>query len=712
MAIKEEQRGEFAETNVDNGTNNTDVNVRTGMTNSDFDLFQKKEVNGEQEFRDDLYEAIKKGDVERVKELTGWTRDATRPDNAVVPELAQQTQDNANKKEEDDKRLQNQQMANTQLQTEDGKPVDPLMGFLTDPFGIHNGATQPAAQSYAGDSLEEAIRKGDWSAAARIMNALLAREQSEGQDFTGDGRVSTNGESYSPDAYGGYMSYDDGGGWNYADAYGGNYDANGYTASDGSRTGVDGSTIDAKDPGVIHLADGGTTNVADLGLEATTANATAVDNQYINASRLLNNVPAPTTPNPNLQQDAATSAGAGVKDLGTVPPLSKDGVTVVNRNIKKHGLDDGSKINTSIFTHLASMKSEANPKVVATLDEKNKVLKDLASEDDAVRAKAFARIGVDDPDGKPISLSMASQDAVAGLSSYTYKPPGSTAAGTTGTDGAAPADAGSWFQDDYGYYDTATGAYFEKDVAADKDGWQGDYFSDDGWRREEDGTWYDPDGTAYYDGGDISYADGGYQWADGSYEDAKGNYVDEKGNLYLADNFTDKPSYAAQDGVNYRDQLQAAAKAGTPWTPDATMTNAAPTTTVPAATTSATATTTTASTLASTTATPTTASPATGTTLNGTTTAPATLDNFSTFMGSLNSFLTTSEATKAINTSFGTSSFFDPLSPISGASTVWGTKFFDPAAVTASNTQAPADPLQSIAPTNPYYKPAAQAVAM
>lgn len=54
MAIKEEERQETAGTTVENGPASTDVNTRTGMTNTDFELFQKRDVSAEQEFRDDL----------------------------------------------------------------------------------------------------------------------------------------------------------------------------------------------------------------------------------------------------------------------------------------------------------------------------------------------------------------------------------------------------------------------------------------------------------------------------------------------------------------------------------------------------------------------------------------------------------------------------------------------------------------------------------
>jgi hypothetical protein len=211
MAIKEEERGEYLETKVaDTQVNSTDVNVRTGMTNDQFEMYQRKDVDQQVEFKDDLYDAVKRGDIQRVKELTGWSRDATRPEDTIVNDMTKETQDNADKiaKEEEAKRQQEALNAQNAAATgaEGQGPVDALMAFMLDPFGLTKSGPS-APEPYTGNSLEEAVRRGDWSAAARIMNALRAREQSEGQDFTGDGVVSggnnaMEGGYVNPTSYG------------------------------------------------------------------------------------------------------------------------------------------------------------------------------------------------------------------------------------------------------------------------------------------------------------------------------------------------------------------------------------------------------------------------------------------------------------------------------------------------------------------------------
>lgn len=753
MAIKEEERQEFAETKVADTENvsSTDVNVRTGMTNDQFDLHQKKEVDQQIEFKDELYSAVQRGDIQRVKELTGWTRDATRPDNTVVTEVTQETQENAHLKEKEEETKRQKELNERNAAATGAEPVDPLMAFLTDPFGLHNPGAAEKAENYSGNSLEEAIRRGDWTAAARIMNALRAREQNEKQDFNDDGHVSGGSSSsmeaaYGPgtsDSYGGTTYYDSSGNWYYGDRFGGVYDTYGYTYADGSKTGADGSHVDAQDPSVIVMADGTKIQAQDAGLDGSLEQTKQLQDLLVLGSQTLNGVEGNNPADPTFQQTANSAEGAA--NTPSTPQLSAAGQGVVIRATKKHGVT-GAKVEVNnVFTAVRDMQvvDETTGQLrLANKNEQEKMLQALNSEDESIRNAAFAKINIDPASGN-FTLKKASQDSVASFSTMSFARPGSTSAPEGESVTPSAVDTSTWYEDEYGYYDLGTGSYYEKDASAEAEGWQGDYYSDDGWSKDADGNWTSPEGTIYYADGDISYADGGYEWADGAYMDAEGTYVDANGDLYLSDNFESTPNALAADAPEggWKEAVKAAAASGTTFTMPtkdpavapqsvatadvAPSTVTAPTTSTAPVTSAFTAGALTAGTAAGTLAAGTTASALTGagTNTTGTTaistetgagslyadaSVESTLNNFSQFIGSLTSFLSTSDVTRALN-EFAPSSFIDLNAPITtGSSSIWGTKFFDPAAI-GVNPPEPEDPLKSIAPTNPYYKPAAGA---
>lgn len=738
MAIKEEERQEFAGTNVDNGPNSTDVNSRTGMTNDQFDMYQRKDIDTQVEFKDDLYDAMKRGDIQRVKELTGWTRDANRPDDTVITEVTKETQDNADKKEKDDeaKRQQalNEQNAAATGATGTEGPVDPLMAFMMDPFGLRNmGGTQPAASTYSGDSLEEAVRRGDWSAAARIMNALRAREQNEKQDFTGDGVVSGGNNNSGADGYSGYSSPSDYG-WD-PQWTNSNGDFQPWAEQpDGSVKTINDITFDAK-TGQIKLQDGSTytdPNGQPLapqdGKDATvTASILAANTAGVvdlKTGETADGKPAVVKPATADDVTNARSANQDAKDQGKpVVEMTQAEVTEMNR-----------------FHGQFAAKLNALPAA-----ERTKAWNAINGTDETARADAYRAVYGKDAQGRYIydehrkamdalkfggEMSVDRQTSVESqiASKYAPKPSGTVVAGTddppppvegeapktgtsTTTSPAAPSYA--WAEDEW-YYSGAEGQ--------------------DGYGYMDDGYYYESDGGTWDEYG-YTDKDGGYTWDNttengslaGAYQDKNGNFVDKDGNLFLDGNYSDKPDAVAANAPagGWASALKTAAADGTTFTmpaqnttqPDVTQTVAkedvdpnalksTSTVTPPAATSlTGTASADNLDVAAKTNTSPTTTNTGAGSLYTDAGLAN-TVANFSQFMGSLTSFLSASEVTRALN-EVAPSSFIDLSAPIpTGTASVWGTKFFDPAAINVNNTTpTPVDPLAAVPPTNPYYRP-------
>ena len=688
MAIKEEERQEFAGTQVDNGPASTDVNVRTGMTNSDFDLFQKKDVSGEQEFRDDLYSAIKRGDVERVKELTGWTRDATRPDDTVVPALAKETQENADRKEAEDKRLQAQANQNSQELTSPGdeQPADPLLAFMKDPFGLGGASTQKGPESYGGDSLEEAIRRGDWSAAARIMNAVRAREENEHQDFSGDGYIAGGQGNSMDSAY--YNQPGAGWGAEYTDSNG-NFQP-WAESSDGSVKSIDGTHYDSTS-NEIKLRNGQTyESPSGEPLDATTSRE-AVKTEATLAALNANIDPhtgKPLDPSKPTGTPATIASGtaANVDTAVSVNAEQKDRKESV-ASLSVSELAEQQRFHQRVTAEIRDLP-EAERKAAWHTIQKGTEAERAALYTKILGADVYAahKQTLDDLSWERKHGTL-SNDKLAEITAG-HKPAESVpvpAADTTGTAvaGAAVTTGGA--------YDWAKDEWFYKDTKGQDGYGYADSF----------GNYWVPDG-GHYDENGYTDKNGGYTWDNtaangtlaGGYQDRDGNYVDKSGNLFLAGNYSETPDRLAAEAPNggkWKDILDASAAKNETFTlpakPDAA-TTVAP------------------STVAST-VTPTVNTvpgvPAAGTSMQS---AP---DNVSNFMGSLTSFLTTSEVNKAVNT-YTQSNYFDMTSPITGSSSVWGTKFFDPANISlATPAVTAADPVMTIAPTNPYYKPATTA---
>jgi hypothetical protein len=731
MAIKEEERGEFAETKVDNGIPSTDVNVRTGMTNDQFDLYQKRDVNQEQEFRDDLYYAIKHGDTEKVKELTGWTRDANRPENSVMPEVTKEAQDNADKKEEEEKRQRKLNEENAAASAAPGaegdKPMDPLLAFMKDPFGLGGSDAPKAPQTYAGDSLEEAIRRGDWSAAARIMNALRAREENEKQDFTGDGYVAGSNTNtapgYSAADYGPGFSSDSYGNWSYADQYGGTYNNYGYQAADGSFTGQGGMKVSAD--GTITLQNGQTYETTGT---TTQEDKIAIASADTDIAKMKAGLPLDGPPPTPDQLKNANPPGSAVQPVAHTDP-EKDAI-LAESVAKTTKAATGKNYNETRDPNERAMFIKARAEVMDALEkkidadpanahksdwEKRKILKhDLAVLDGSIgkpadREKLYTEVlgdkytqnkdlynAVDygrfdatrmeraqqmwgdhkgdhqqwghhqQNDGQTATAGGQQQPATDGTATLAAATTGSTALSLGGGLNTDP-----WWK---------TGG---DDPWSWKSSWDADPMkglSGSTFAATTNEYWGHGAGGFYDDNG---YNDkyGGYKWDNtaengslaGGYMDKNGNYVDKAGNLYLAGNNSDTPDRtAAQAGaVSWTDQLHKAAEDGTDFK--------APAATIP--------------TVAAANATQTqTVDPSAG--------------NFSSFLQNTTSLLTTEEASRQIGLATG-SNFFDMSQPITGASNVWGTKFFDPAAAMVAQAVAPAantDVAMTIPPTNPYYK--------
>ena len=718
MAIKEEERQEFAETKVENGLSGTDVNVRTGMTNDQFDLYQKKDVDMAVEFKDELYDAVKRGDVQKVKELTGWARDASRPDDTIVTDMTRETQENADTKEKEDeaKRQQalNEQNAAASGATGTEGPVDPLMAFMMDPFGLTKSGP-PAAETYSGNSIEEAIRRGDWTAAARIMNALRAREQNEKQDFSGDGYVSGHGAVSDAPVYSDY---------NASNYFGSQFsDGNGNfqpwaDSPDGSRESIDGTRFNAA-TGEITLGDGSTYVGPDgQGL------APELAKQTVGTEAIFAAIDANIDPKTGLPLDPTKPSGTP----DTIKPGTADNVTSA-ASATQEGNDRGRPVAEMSTDEQREMKKfhDQVPGMIAALPkaERDAAWAAIKGNDPEARAQTYEKLFGDKYHEHKAAMDNfqygMSASRYSSLSSQfvgpplpaDYKPPEPAA------DGSAPAPAVttpaapdySWAADEW-YYDDMEGQ--------DGYGYMSDY-----------GSYYTSDGRVYDEFG-YTDTDGGYTWDTGelagAYQDKNYNYVDAKGDLYLDGNYTGPPDALAKDAPDggWAKELQrvAAVKDGPAFvlTKQPDVTQPAVTQTVanedvdltrPTTTTNA-KTNTLSSSLTGT----------GGTTDNTNTTVAAktgagslyadssienVVSNFSQFMGSLTSFLSTSDVTRALN-EVAPSSFMDLSAPIStGTASVWGTKFFDPAAINVNNMAPELDPLASIPPTNPYYKPVSPA---
>ena len=679
-----------------------------------------------------------------MKELTGWTRDASRPEESIVPGMARETQENADRKEEEDKRLKQAADANAQAQLNPGedKPADPLLAFMADPFGLHN-STSPQASSYSGDSLEEAIRRGDWSAAARIMNAVRAREESEHQDFSGDGNVAGSravATGYTAADYGPTYTSDSYGNWDYGDRYGGHYSNFGYQAADGSFTGTSGMKVSAD--GNITLSNGQTyetiapaTQAEKVDIASAAGDAAKIaagiplDGPPPSPDQLKNANPpgsaAPAVPNPDPAKNAmvgestarAVKAATGRSYSQTRDPAIREAfvrartevVEAVQHKYEAPQYAGMSKREreTAVRNDLAVLDGSRGTAADRTRLY-TQVLGDKYTQNaDLYNAVDYGRFdqarmerlrgqwsGHHGQNGQAAAPATAQPAPVAGDTTPSVAATDAPAVPTTANAAADPWAAMNW-------NNTSS---------------SGSQYSFGEFGSEYDGYWGEKKG--FYDDHGFNDKDGGYTWDDtaengtlaGGYADKNGNYVDKAGNLYLAGNNSETPDRVAADAPNggkWVDILKADAANNSTFTlPGQTAASG----TTPVATTPDPAA------LVSTGATaPSGFSTASAATASTTAPTDQQMDGFSTFMGGAKSFLTTSEVDKAVNT-FAQSNFFDLNAPVTGtgagASTVWGTKFFDPATVAAAPA-APAvdpavDPVLAIAPTNPYYKPAAQ----
>lgn len=235
MAIKEEERQEFKETHVENGTNNTDTNVRTGLRNDAFEMQQESHID-DTVMKDELLAARNRGDVTRVRELIGEgeSEDAKRPDiNNGVKAVLRETEEIRDEKDKEKKKHDEELQQQSPAQQEAPSNKDQLMSFFMDPLGLSGEGVKEepkSSKSYAmsAEGLAEAIRDGDMAAAGAIMDRLQRLEQNTGKDHTGDGEVSGHGPAHGHDEYGGYYGYRTDGSWYYEDRFGGTYDQYGY----------------------------------------------------------------------------------------------------------------------------------------------------------------------------------------------------------------------------------------------------------------------------------------------------------------------------------------------------------------------------------------------------------------------------------------------------------------------------------------------------
>ncbi|TAL36494.1 MAG: hypothetical protein EPN97_06215 [Alphaproteobacteria bacterium] len=763
MAIKEEERGEFPETKVDNGLSGTDVNVRTGMTNDQFDMYQRKDVDMQVEFKDELYDAVKRGDIQKVKELTGWTRDATRPDDTIVTDLTKQTQDNADIKEKEDAAKRQQEALNAQNAGAAGAegqqgPVDSLMAFMMDPFGLTKSGP-PAAQAYSGESLEEAVRRGDWSAAARIMNAIRAREQNEKQDFSGDGVVSggsSSGSAYgpgTPDMYGGTMYYDNSGNWQYQDQYGNTWDSYGKTYADGSWEGTNGTSVSAKEPTIIHETDGTTTDLVKLGVIKPETPPQEAVKITVAAGKLGEDIAAAVDgTTPTNQPPTGLAANANSSPNAKPQPPSRAN-TPLEKEFRNAALQHMAKLHPELKAEDIKLSKEQWEALRKAGDMRragqnaDAYLKGLIAKEQAAAgvpltyplsttAPAPAPAPQPQVETKPVvdtetpatdinlNLNLSASALTAGSSLAVGSSLGTSSLSSglgTSTLGSGVSSSSFVGPVDYSYWDD--------DPMYWSDDWLKSSAPDPALASQYD-EYRDSDG-GYWDEYGYNDKNGGYTWDDtaengslaGGYQDKNGNFVDKDGNLYLDGNYTDKPDALAANAPSggWAAALKTAAASTTEFvlpTQDVTQ----PTTTV--ATQDVDTTRITTPTTTSTAPAPAAADPVDPTVTAKTNTVSTTgagslyadqtpeavMNNFSQFLGSLTSFLSTSDASRALNT-FAPSAFIDLSEPITtGSSSVWGTKFFDPANITTTGTAPTAepDPLQGIAPTNPYYKPTSQ----
>ena len=559
-----------------------DVDTRLGVTTSQFVLIDDKDLT-QDEMKDDLYRGVKAGDTVKVGELTGRGPDVRRPDPSGATTVENETEQNRDRKTlEDSERARLALQNNTVDPNAPAAPGERLDGIATaaNPLGLTTGAPVATGTSAAPDlDPEEAARRGDYTALARIRLANQAREENEHIDVNGDGHIDGSRQAeftstmFSRDQYGGFKDPDGG----YNDSFGGHYDTFGYKAQDGSYTNTSGESYNAKTntftdaSGAPMKVPGAVTEIAstDRAAGADFVQFSAMAQADITNGTAPPNAPASRNGEAPVTVDGkAAAARAGGALSTSAPPTSERAQavgaigTAIQHNTRVHGgkpvpnwqlLPEAERLEWKLRQQYgaaeASVLSDQKRLLAfikanqATPGANGKITGPAAATSASVPAVAAANSTAPSPE-QPAFHEVSEAEVSKALNSQPiihHHSDGTVDTARSSADKVEVASGTTWYADSKGGFWDQYGGYYDK---------TGAYW-------DTDGTYYSPDGKFSID------PKGATRWTDGSYTDTHGHTVDKDGNYVDFDGTRIKPP----EGVDFKAQMIAADSKNERWTP-------------------------------------------------------------------------------------------------------------------------------------------------